>query len=77
MEKFLRTDGGPIECSGEDEIEVEEGKRDDQEIRFVYIPELNGLYSLPFQEKDAGQYHSKQQDNSQRSEIFWHRISPV
>jgi hypothetical protein len=60
MEKFLRADGRPIECSGENEIEVEEGKWDDQEIRFVYIPELNGFYSLSSQEKDAGQYHPKQ-----------------
>jgi hypothetical protein len=60
MEKFLRADGRPIECGGEHDIEVEEGKWDDHEIRFVDIPELNGLYSLSFQEKDAGQYHPKQ-----------------
>jgi hypothetical protein len=60
VEKFLRADGRPIECGGEDEIDVEEGKWDDHEIRFVYIPELNGLYSLSLQEKDACQHHPQQ-----------------
>jgi hypothetical protein len=76
MEKLARRHIRPMECGGEQYIEIEESKWRDQEIRFVYIAEFHRLYPLSSQSKDAGQYHPYQQNDRQYSEIFWHGNSP-
>src|SRR5262249_17459967 len=61
------------ERSGEQEIEIEEGKRRNQEIRLVGAPELHRSDPLTFQQKDPGQNHSQQENDGQSSKIFLHR----
>src|SRR5215467_14009374 len=65
------------ECRGEQDIEIEQGKWRDQEIRLVYITEFHRFYSLSSQDRDSGQYHPKQQNDRQDSEIFCHRSSRI
>src|SRR5262249_10084802 len=57
MEKLVRRHGGPVECRGEQDIEIEQGKRRDQKIRLVYISESHRFYALSSQDRDSGQYH--------------------
>jgi hypothetical protein len=76
MEKFLSADSGPIERGGEHDIEVEEGKWNNQEISFIYFTEFHCFYPLSPQDEDAGQDHPHQQDDRQRSQIPWHANSP-
>src|SRR5262249_54180954 len=63
MEKLVRRHGGPVECRGEQDIEIEQGKRRDQKIRLVYISESHRFYALSSQDRDSGQYHPKQQND--------------
>jgi hypothetical protein len=65
-----------MECRGEQDIEIEQGKWRDQEIRLVYITEFHRFYALSSQDRDSRQYHPKQQNDCQCSEIFWHQNSP-
>jgi hypothetical protein len=55
-----RADARQIERSGEQDIEIEEGKGRNQEIRLVDVPELHRFDPLSFKEKDPGQNHSQQ-----------------
>jgi hypothetical protein len=73
MEKWTRADIRPIERSGEQDIEIEQGKGWNQEIRLVGAPELHRFDPLAFQEKDAGQNHSKQENDREGSKILRHR----
>src|SRR5262249_35668393 len=72
MEKSARADIRPIERGGEQEIEIEQGKRRNQEIGLVGAPELHRFDPLALQQKDPGQNHS-QDDDREGSKIFWHR----
>jgi hypothetical protein len=76
MEKLARRHSRPVECRGEQDIEIEQGKWRDQEIRFVYMTEFHRLYALFSQDRDSSQYHPEQQNDCQCSEIFWHQNSP-
>jgi hypothetical protein len=76
MEKLTCADVRPIERSGEQHIEIKEGKGWNQEIRLVDVPELHRFDPLPFQQKDSGQNYAQQQNDCQCSEILWHRNSP-
>jgi hypothetical protein len=58
LEKLTCADVRPIERSGEQDIEIKEGKRWNQEIRLVDVPELHRFDPLPFQQKDPGQNYS-------------------
>src|SRR5262245_37975158 len=74
MEKWTRADIRPIERGSEQDIEIEEGKRRNQEIRLVSAPELHRFDPLAFQQKDPGQNHSQQESDREGSKIFWHRV---
>ena len=50
----------PVECRGEQHIEIEQGKWRDQEIGLIYTTEFHRLYALPSQDRDSGQHHPKQ-----------------
>ena len=63
MEKLVRRHSRPVECRGEQDIEIEQGKWRDQEIRLVYMTEFHRFYALSSQDRDSGQYHPKQQNN--------------
>src|SRR5262249_54828362 len=63
----------PTERGGEQDIEIEEGKRRNQEIRLVGAPELHRFDPLAFQQKDPGQNHSQQENDREGSKISWHR----
>src|SRR5262245_57628483 len=76
MEKLVRRHSRPVECRGEQDIEIEQGKWRDQEIRLVHITEFHRLYALSSQDEDSRQNHPKQQNECQCSEIFWHQNSP-
>src|SRR5215471_18257429 len=76
MEKLVRRHSRPVEGRGEQDIEIEQGKWRDQEIGLVYITEFHRFYALSSQDRDSGQYHPKQQNDCQCSEIFWHQNSP-
>src|SRR5262245_10494276 len=73
MEKWTRVDIRPIERGGEQDIEIEQGKRRNQEIGLVGAPELHRFDPLAFQQKDPGQNHSQQDNDREGSKIFWHR----
>jgi hypothetical protein len=60
MEKLTCANVRPIERSGEQDIEIKEGKRWNQEIRLVDVPELHRFDPLPFQQKDPSQNYSQQ-----------------
>jgi hypothetical protein len=60
MEKLTCANVRPIERSGEQEIEIKEGKRWNQEIRLVDVPELHRFDSLHFKQKDPAQNYSQQ-----------------
>src|SRR5262245_35326017 len=77
MEKLVRRHSRPVECRGEQDIEIEQGKRRDQEIRFVHMTEFHRFYALFSQDRDSGQYHPKQQNDRQDPEIFCHRSSRI
>jgi hypothetical protein len=77
MEKLVRRHSRPVEGRGEQDIEIEQGKWRDQEIRLVHITEFHRFYALSSQDRDSGQYHPKQHDDCQCSEIFWHQNSPL
>src|SRR5262245_40686521 len=77
MEKMVRRHSRPVECRGEQDIEIEQGKWRDQEIRFVDVTEFHRFYALFSQDRDSGQYHPKQQNDRQDSEIFWHQSSRI
>src|SRR5262245_57034385 len=77
MEKMVRRHSRPVECRGEQDIEIEQGKWRDQEIRLVDITEFHRFYALFSQDRDSGQYHAKQQNDRQYSEIFWHQSSRI
>lgn len=62
MEEFLLVDGGPIERGGQHDIEIKQGERWNEEIGLVYVAEFHCLYALLFQEKNAGQYDSKHEN---------------
>src|SRR5262245_40329372 len=62
VEEFLLVDGGPIERGGQHHIEIKYGERWNEEIGFVYIAEFHCLYALLPQEKNAGQYDSKHEN---------------
>src|SRR5262249_39285782 len=70
--KLTCGDVRPIERSGEQDIEIEEGKRRNQEIRLVGTPKLHRFDPLAFQQKDPGQNHSQQENDRQGSKILWH-----
>src|SRR5262249_14054472 len=72
MEKLVRRHSRPVECLGEQDIEIEQGKWRDQEIRLVYFAEFHGFYALSSQNRDSGQYHPKQQNDCYYSEKFLH-----
>jgi hypothetical protein len=55
MEKLMRRHSRPVECRGEQEIEIEQGKWRDQEIRLVYTTELHRFYALSSEDRDSGQ----------------------
>src|SRR5262245_33049180 len=74
MEKWTRADIRPIERGSEQDIEIEEGKRRNQEIRLVSAPKLHRFDPLAFQQKDPGQNHSQQESDREGSKIFWHRV---
>src|SRR5215831_21126791 len=63
MEKLVRRHSRPVECRGEQDIEIEQGKWRDQEIRLVYMTEFHRFYALSSQDRDSGQYHPKQQND--------------
>jgi len=63
IEKLVRRHSRPVECLGEQDIEIEQGKWRDQEIRLVYFAEFYGFDALPSQDSDSGQYHPKQQND--------------
>jgi hypothetical protein len=46
MEKLVRRYGRPVECRGEQDIEIEQGKWRDQEIRLVHITKFHRFYAL-------------------------------
>src|SRR5262249_25826238 len=73
MEKWTHADIGPIERGGEQDIEIEEDKRRNQEIRLVGAPELYRFDPLAFQQKDPEQNHSQQENDREGPKIFWHR----
>src|SRR5262245_32032386 len=73
MEKWTRADIRPIERGGEQDVEIEEGKRRNQEIRLVGAPEFHRFDPLAFQQKDPGQNHSQQENDRESSKIFRHR----
>src|SRR5262245_20129705 len=77
MEKLVRRHSRPVECRGEQDIEIEQGKWRDQEIRLVDMTEFHRFYALFSQDRDSGQYHPKQQNDRQDSEIFCHRSSRI
>src|SRR5258708_36021884 len=77
MEKLVRRHSRQVEGRGEQDIEIEQGKWRDQEIRLVHITEFHRFYALSSQDRDSGQYHPKQHDDCQCSEIFWHQNSPL
>ena len=60
MEKLVRRYGRPVECRGEQDIKIEQGKWRDQKIRLVYISEFNHFCALSSKDRDSGQYHPKQ-----------------
>src|SRR5215831_3036369 len=72
LEKLVRRHGRPVECRGEQDIEIEQGKWRNQEICLVYTTEFHRLYALPSQDGDSGQYHPKPQNDCEWSEIFRH-----
>src|SRR5262245_6630624 len=72
MEKCTRADIRPIERGSKQDIEIEEGKRRNQEIRLVGTPELHRFDALAFQQKDPGQNDSQQENDREGSKIFWH-----
>src|SRR5262245_28587031 len=74
MEKWTRADIRPIERGSEQDIEIEEGKRRNQEIGLVSAPELHRFDPLAFQQKDPGQNHSQQESDREGCKIFWHRV---
>jgi hypothetical protein len=49
MEEFLLADGGESECGGEDDVEVENGKRRNQEILLVDAAEMHRVAPASFQ----------------------------
>jgi len=63
MEKLVRRHSRPVECRREQDIEIEQGKWRDQEIRLVYISELHRFYAPSSQDRDSSQYHPKQQND--------------
>src|SRR5262249_26666738 len=63
LEKIVRRHTRPVECPGEQDVEIEQGKWRDQEIRLVYITEFNRFYALSSQDRDSGQHHPKQQND--------------
>src|SRR5215510_16373418 len=63
MEKLVRRHSRPVESRGEQDIEIEQGKWRDQEIRLVYMTEFHRFYALSSQDRDSGQYHPKQQND--------------
>jgi hypothetical protein len=63
MEKLVCRHSRPMECRGEQNIEIEQGKWRDQEIRLVYITEFHRFYALSSQDRDSDQYHPKQQND--------------
>jgi len=73
MEKSTRADIRPIERGGEQDIEIEQGKRRNQEIGLVGAPELHRFDPLALQQKDPGQNHSQQDNDREGSKICWHR----
>src|SRR5262245_58763675 len=77
MEKMVRRHSRPVECRGEQDIEIEQGKWRDQEIRFVDVTEFHRFNALFSQDRDSGQYHPKQQNDRQYSKIFWHQSSRI
>jgi hypothetical protein len=72
LEKMVRRHTRPVECRGEQHIEIEQGKWRDQEIGLIYTTEFHRLYALPSQDRDSGQHHPKQQNDCECSEIFRH-----
>src|SRR5215831_6101362 len=46
LEKLVRRHGRPVECRGEQHIEIEQGKWRDQEIGLVYTTEFHRFNAL-------------------------------
>ena len=72
MKEFLPAYSRKIKCSGKHDIEIKQGERWDQEIRFVYFAEMDRLCPASSHQQGPGQDHSKQQYQCQRTEIPWH-----
>jgi len=53
MEEFLASRCGEAESIGDDEIEIEKGKRRNEEIRLVDLAELHGCDPFSFHEQNA------------------------
>lgn len=77
MEELLRTYGREFESSSEDEIEIEKGKRRDQEILPVNFPEIHGGDALSSHQQSPGDYHSEHQYDCQRGKICLHKNAPL
>jgi hypothetical protein len=76
MEELLCTYGGEFECGSENEIEIEKGKRRDQEILPVNFPEIKCRDALASHQQNPGDYHTKHQYDRQRGKIFLHKDAP-
>jgi hypothetical protein len=63
VEELARDHSRPIERGGEQDIEIEQGKWRDQEIRLIYTTEFHHFYPLSSQNGDSGQKHPNQKND--------------
>jgi hypothetical protein len=72
----MPAEGRKIKCRRKDGIKIEKSERRNQEIFFVYTAELHRLDAVSSHQQDSDPHHSKQQNDSQRTEVPLHTYLP-